>query len=136
SAATRRLIEFWGAVEDSAGSDTYGTATLLGTVEPTPANGWGIPVRFLFQPALDGRKRLLTARHVHPGYTPSAFTSDVIVDPSGDDETPTGPVEGAVVLGEADTNYPNGEVLTAGDGMEVARTTNTITVGIKDGEVG
>jgi hypothetical protein len=78
-------VEFAVAVEDSPGAGTYGAFTTVGIVVVQP-NG---QARITLGPAPnDGRTYQIKARHVAPGWTPSAYTEPVIVDPWGATVTP------------------------------------------------
>jgi hypothetical protein len=72
-------VEFWGAVETSVGSGEPCPFVLIGTVTSEPIG------RTRFQHPLaapqDGLLRYWKARHIKPGFEPSAFTDVVSINP-------------------------------------------------------
>jgi hypothetical protein len=77
-------VEFWQAVEDSPGAGTYGSFVLVAS----PASQQvGSTVYTSIAPN-DGLTYQIKARHTRTGWTASAYTDVVTVDPWGDPVTP------------------------------------------------
>jgi hypothetical protein len=78
------VVEFWQAVEDSPGAGTFGSFALV-AVKTSELAG---PTTYQSVAPNDGLTYQIKALHARTGWTDSAYTAVVTVDPWGDPVTP------------------------------------------------
>ena len=119
------------AVEDSPGAGTYGAFATDGSVASvTPGR-----TRYSTSAPNDGLKRKLKARHTKSGYTESAYTTEVIVEPWGAFDQPDAPISGSfATVNDESAGFPDSRQLAVADGLSKtdAGAGSTLTLGLTD----